>query len=52
VRSVIIDVHKSPATNQSDCAGVKDALPELQRPLPPSIKLQVLGDRTKRFAPQ
>ena len=26
---------------------VKDALPELQRTLPPSVKMQVLGDRTQ-----
>jgi multidrug efflux pump len=48
VRAVIIDVHKQPGYNiNQTVARVKDALPELQRPLPPSIKLQVLGDRTQ-----
>src|SRR5215813_10329485 len=48
VRAVIIDVHKQPGYNINQTVQrVKDALPELQRPLPPSIKLQVLGDRTQ-----
>src|SRR3984893_3371055 len=47
-RVVIIDVHKQPGYNINQTVQrVKDALPELQRPLPPSIKLQVLGDRTQ-----
>ena len=47
-RAVIIDVHKQPGYNINQTVQrVKDALPELQRPLPPSIKLQVLGDRTQ-----
>jgi hydrophobe/amphiphile efflux-1 (HAE1) family protein len=48
VRAVIIDVHKQPGYNINQTVQrVKDVLPELQRPLPPSIKLQVLGDRTQ-----
>src|SRR6516164_2624398 len=48
LRAVIIDVHKQPGYNINQTVQrVKDALPELQRPLPPSIKLQVLGDRTQ-----
>jgi multidrug efflux pump len=47
-RAVIIDVHKQPGFNINQTVQlVKDALPELARPLPPSIKLQVLGDRTQ-----
>ncbi|HMA74372.1 MAG TPA: efflux RND transporter permease subunit, partial [Xanthobacteraceae bacterium] len=46
--AVIIDVHKQPGYNINQTVQrVKDALPDLQRPLPPSIKLQVLGDRTQ-----
>jgi hydrophobe/amphiphile efflux-1 (HAE1) family protein len=48
VRVVIIDVHKQPGYNINQTVErVKDALPDLQRPLPPSINLQVLGDRTQ-----
>jgi multidrug efflux pump subunit AcrB len=47
-RAVIIDVHKQPGFNVNQTVQlVKDALPELARPLPPSIKLEVLGDRTQ-----
>jgi hydrophobe/amphiphile efflux-1 (HAE1) family protein len=47
-RSIIIDVHKQPGYNINQTVQrVKDALPELLRPLPPSIKLRVLGDRTQ-----
>jgi hydrophobe/amphiphile efflux-1 (HAE1) family protein len=47
-RAVIIDVHKQPGYNINQTVQrVKDALPDLQRILPPSIKLQVLGDRTQ-----
>jgi hydrophobe/amphiphile efflux-1 (HAE1) family protein len=47
-RAVIIDVHKQPGYNINQTVQrVKDALPDLQRPLPPSIALQVLGDRTQ-----
>jgi hydrophobe/amphiphile efflux-1 (HAE1) family protein len=47
-RAVIIDVHKQPGYNINQTVQlVKDALPELQRALPPSIRVQVLGDRTQ-----
>jgi hydrophobe/amphiphile efflux-1 (HAE1) family protein len=47
-RVVIIDVHKQPGYNINQTVQlVKDTLPELQRSLPPSIKLQLLGDRTQ-----
>ncbi|MBV9971099.1 MAG: efflux RND transporter permease subunit, partial [Xanthobacteraceae bacterium] len=47
-RAVVIDVHKQPGYNINQTVQrVKDALPELLRPLPPSIKLRVLGDRTQ-----
>jgi multidrug efflux pump len=47
-RAIIIDVHKQPGYNINQTVQlVKDALPDLQRALPPSIALQVLGDRTQ-----
>ena len=47
-RAIIIDVHKQPGYNiNATVQLVKDLLPELQRTLPPSIKLQTLGDRTQ-----
>ncbi|HKD29829.1 MAG TPA: efflux RND transporter permease subunit [Xanthobacteraceae bacterium] len=47
-RAVIIDVHKQPGYNINQTVQrVKDALPDLQRPLPPSITLQIMGDRTQ-----
>jgi hydrophobe/amphiphile efflux-1 (HAE1) family protein len=47
-RAVIIDVHKQPGYNVNATVQlVKDALPGLQRSLPPSIKMQALGDRTQ-----
>ncbi|MBN9272237.1 MAG: efflux RND transporter permease subunit, partial [Mesorhizobium sp.] len=47
-RAVIIDVHKQPGYNINETVQrVKDLLPDLQRTLPPSIKMQVLGDRTQ-----
>src|SRR5690349_5121422 len=47
-RAVIIDVHKQPGYNINRTVQlVKDALPELERTLPPSVRLQVLGDRTQ-----
>ena len=47
-RAVIIDVHKQPGYNINQTVQlVKDALPELERTLPPSVRLQVLGDRTQ-----
>ncbi|MGO4671073.1 efflux RND transporter permease subunit [Bosea sp. 2RAB26] len=47
-RAVIIDVHKQPGYNINQTVQlVKDALPGLQRNLPPSVKVQVLGDRTQ-----
>jgi multidrug efflux pump len=47
-RAVIIDVHKQPGYNVNETVQlVKDALPALQRTLPPSVTLQVLGDRTQ-----
>ncbi|HWF96393.1 MAG TPA: efflux RND transporter permease subunit [Xanthobacteraceae bacterium] len=47
-RAVIIDVHKQPGYNINETVQrVKDVLPNLQRSLPPSIKLHVLGERTQ-----
>jgi multidrug efflux pump len=47
-RAVIIDVHKQPGYNINQTVQlVKDALPELKRPLPSSIRVRVLGDRTQ-----
>src|ERR1700730_1469776 len=47
-RVVIIDVHKQPGFNINQSVQlVKDTLPDLQRSLPPSIKLQIMGDRTQ-----
>src|SRR5712691_9138726 len=44
-RVVIIDVHKQPGFNINQSVQlVKDTLPDLQRSLPPSIKLQIMGD--------
>jgi hydrophobe/amphiphile efflux-1 (HAE1) family protein len=46
--AVIIDVHKQPGYNINETIQlVKNALPALQRTLPPSVKMQVLGDRTQ-----
>jgi hydrophobe/amphiphile efflux-1 (HAE1) family protein len=47
-RAVVIDVHKQPGYNINQTVQrVKDALPDLQRLLPPSVKMRVLGDRTQ-----
>jgi multidrug efflux pump subunit AcrB len=47
-RAVVIDVHKQPGYNVNQTVQrVKDALPDLQRLLPPSVKMRVLGDRTQ-----
>jgi multidrug efflux pump subunit AcrB len=47
-RAVIIDVHKQPGFNINETVQlVKDALSDLQHNLPPSIKVQVMGDRTQ-----
>jgi multidrug efflux pump len=47
-RVVIIDVHKQFGFNVNQTVElVKAALPELQRNLPPSVKLQIMGDRTQ-----
>src|ERR1700674_5348345 len=47
-RAVIIDVHKQPGYNINETILlVKNALPALQRTLPPSVSMQVLGDRTQ-----
>jgi hydrophobe/amphiphile efflux-1 (HAE1) family protein len=47
-RVVIIDVHKLQGFNVNQTVElVKAALPELERNLPPSMKLQVMGDRTQ-----
>jgi len=47
-RVVIIDIHKQFGYNVNETVElVKNALPELQRNLPPSIKLQMMGDRTQ-----
>jgi hydrophobe/amphiphile efflux-1 (HAE1) family protein len=47
-RAVIIDVHKQPGYNVNQTVQlVKDALPGLQRTLPPSITVRILGDRTQ-----
>ena len=47
-RAVIIDVHKQPGYNVNETVQlVKDALPSLERAMPPSVRMQVLGDRTQ-----
>ncbi|MEA2781833.1 MAG: hypothetical protein QOK29_3377 [Rhodospirillaceae bacterium] len=47
-RAVIMDVHKQPGFNINETVQlVKDALPALQRTLPPSVRMKVLGDRTQ-----
>ena len=47
-RAVIIDIAKQPGYNINQTVQmIKDALPDLERLLPPSIKLEVAGDRTK-----
>jgi multidrug efflux pump subunit AcrB len=46
--AAIIDIHKLPGSNIVDTIQrIKDALPDLQRSLPPSIKLTILSDRTQ-----
>jgi hydrophobe/amphiphile efflux-1 (HAE1) family protein len=47
-RAVVIDVHKQPGYNINQTVQrVKDALPDLARLLPPSVKMRLLGDRTQ-----
>ncbi|HTD02650.1 efflux RND transporter permease subunit, partial [Undibacterium sp.] len=47
-QAVMIDVHKQIGFNiNSTVAKVKEALPALQRSLPPSVHLVLLGDRTQ-----
>ena len=47
-RAVIIDIDKQPGYNINQTVQlIKDALPGIQRTLPPSIRLKVLGDRTQ-----
>jgi hydrophobe/amphiphile efflux-1 (HAE1) family protein len=47
-RAVIIDIDKQPGYNINQTVElIKDALPGLQRTLPPSIRMKVLGDRTQ-----
>jgi multidrug efflux pump len=47
-RVVIIDIHKQFGYNVNETVElVKSALPELQRNVPPSIKMQIMGDRTQ-----
>jgi hydrophobe/amphiphile efflux-1 (HAE1) family protein len=47
-RAVIIDIDKQPGYNINQTVElIKDALPGIQRTLPPSIRLKVLGDRTQ-----
>jgi multidrug efflux pump len=52
-RVVIIDVHKQFGYNVNETIElVKNALPDIQTNLPPSIKLQVMGIARRRFAPR
>jgi len=47
-QAVIIDVHKQPGFNVNATVElVKATLPRLQRALPPTLRLEVLGDRTQ-----
>src|SRR5215510_13844568 len=47
-RVVIIDIHKQFGYNVNETIElIKSALPELQRNVPPSIKMQIMGDRTQ-----
>jgi multidrug efflux pump subunit AcrB len=46
-RAVIMDVDKQPGYNVNETAQrIKDILPSLQSTLPPSVRMQVLGERT------
>ncbi|MDB5364496.1 MAG: putative rane protein [Rhodospirillales bacterium] len=46
--AVILDVHKQPGFNVVDTIdGIKAALPSMTEPLPPAIKVSVVGDRTQ-----
>jgi hydrophobe/amphiphile efflux-1 (HAE1) family protein len=47
-RAIIIDIHKQPGYNINQTVQrVKNALPDLQRTLPPSLEIRILGDRTQ-----
>ncbi|HLJ19814.1 MAG TPA: efflux RND transporter permease subunit [Stellaceae bacterium] len=47
-QAVIIDVHKQPGFNVNATVElVKATLPRLRRALPPTVQLEVLGDRTQ-----
>jgi hydrophobe/amphiphile efflux-1 (HAE1) family protein len=47
-RVVIIDVHKQPGYNVNETIQlIKNIFPEILSALPPSMKLQVMGDRTQ-----
>jgi multidrug efflux pump len=47
-QAVIIDIAKQPGYNiNATVQQIKDKLPDLERLLPPSIRLEVAGDRTK-----
>jgi hydrophobe/amphiphile efflux-1 (HAE1) family protein len=47
-RAVIIDIHKQQGFNINRTVElVKAALPELQRNIPPSMNLEIMGDRTQ-----
>src|SRR6202166_1704473 len=50
-RAVIIDIDKQPGFNINQTVElIKDALPGIQRTLPPSIRMKVLGDRTQTIS--
>ena len=47
-QAVLVDVHKQPGFNIVQSVDlIKAALPEIQRRLPPSVHLKLLGDRTQ-----
>ncbi|WP_043333342.1 efflux RND transporter permease subunit [Methylosinus sp. LW4] len=47
-QTVIIDVHKQPGFNVNETVEqIRRALPDIERRLPPSVHLQILGDRTR-----
>jgi multidrug efflux pump len=46
--AVLLDVQRQPGANiVQTVAGVRDALPDLERGLPPGIRLQISADRTQ-----
>ncbi|KAG9611001.1 hypothetical protein KCV01_g2790, partial [Aureobasidium melanogenum] len=50
-RAIIMDIHKQPGYNVVDTiAAIKARLPQLAAALPPSVHVQVVGDRTQTIS--